>query len=345
MGLVNLLRVEAIRPETADCKTFVLVTTGTSILQYRAGQFLTFIFDKPAGEERRSYSISSCPDLQEPLSVTVKRLENGEYSRKFFDNIQVGDELNCVGATGFFVLPERPHTYQQYFFLAAGSGITPILPLIKSLLYTDSGSHLLLIYSNHSLADTIFFDQISVLQEFFSDRFKVEFLFSISPNLERARLSRWLLPILLKQYSKVALSNTMFYICGPFDYMQMATITLLAEGVPVKNIKKENFTALAVQAKSLPPDIQEHTVVVQLQHEIHRLQVQYPTTILQALKRAGLTVPYSCESGRCGSCTARCISGKVWMSYNEVLMDDELEKGLFLTCTGFPVDGDVQIAY
>src|SRR5205085_24312 len=135
MGLYKEVCIESIREETADTRSFFLRVQNNEPLSYEAGQFLTFVFTKPHGEERRSYSISTAPALREPLCITVKRLENGEYSRRLFDYAKPGDCLTTTGAAGFFVLPSNPLPYKEIFFIAAGSGITPILPLIKTALY------------------------------------------------------------------------------------------------------------------------------------------------------------------------------------------------------------------
>ncbi|MEO5683169.1 MAG: ferredoxin--NADP reductase [Chitinophagaceae bacterium] len=345
MGLYASLRITAIRSETADCKTFFVSPADNNQLQYTAGQFLTFVFAKPAGEERRSYSISSAPALQEPLAITIKRLENGEYSRKLLDHAKVGDTLITTGPAGFFVLPANLQQYREIFFMAAGSGITPIYSLIKTVLHQCPHIRVILIYSNRAKHSTIFYAALQELAVSYKDRFVIEFLFSTAVNLERARLSKWLLGKLLKEYSQASYEETLFYTCGPFDYMRMVYIELLGNAVSLQHIRKENFTSLKMDAKTLPPDTHKHTVVFQLQHSVHQLQVQYPQTILQAAKQAGIQLSYSCESGRCGSCAVTCTEGKVWMSYNEVLMDDEMKKGRVLTCTGYPIDGNVVLKY
>src|SRR5438128_1919211 len=129
MSLYKKVRIAAIREETPDCKTFVLDTAGAGLLQYRPGQFLTLVFAGKNGEERRSYSISSAPALREPLAITVKRVENGAYSRMLLDHARVGDELTVIGPSGFFTLPDEEHPWKRLFFIAAGSGITPVYSL------------------------------------------------------------------------------------------------------------------------------------------------------------------------------------------------------------------------
>jgi ferredoxin-NADP reductase len=343
MGLYKRLRITAIQKETGDCSSFYLAPADGGAIDYSAGQFLTFAFTGAAGEQRRSYSVSAAPLLGEPLAITVKRMENGAWSRQLVDKAQPGDILITTGAGGFFVLPENMDGYQQFFFMAAGSGITPVLPLIKTLLYCYPHTRVVLIYSNWSAASTIFYEQLQALLATFSHRLVIEFLFSTAPRLERARLSKWLMAALLQQYSASPFQKTLFYTCGPFDYMRMVTITLLEEGVPLQHIRKENFSPQEITIPSVPPDIHEHLVVIRWQQQSYPLRVRYPSTILQAAKAAGIALPYSCEAGRCGSCAATCVTGKVWMSYNEVLLDDEMARGRILTCTGYPVGGDVYL--
>src|SRR5688572_25000406 len=135
------LQVIDIRKDTSDTKSFVLKPANGQEVPYRPGQFLTLVFQKKDREERRSYSISSTPVLHEPLTITAKRIDNGEYSRFLFDEVKVGEKLFSIGASGYFTLPETTGSVTNFFFLAAGSGITPILPLMKTILHTQPEVH------------------------------------------------------------------------------------------------------------------------------------------------------------------------------------------------------------
>jgi ferredoxin-NADP reductase len=345
MSLYKTLRITGARQETADCKTFFLAPVNNEPVIYKPGQFLTLVFPKIATEERRSYSISSAPVLQEQLSITIKKIENGEYSRKLVGYAKEGDELITIGAGGFFTLPSDLHRYRQLFFIAAGSGITPVFSLLKTILHTHPAIQVVLIYSNRNRDMTIFHDELQQLAIAFADRFRIEWLFSSSLHLARARLSKWLLGRLLREYSTAPFDETLFYCCGPYDYMRMATIQLLEDGVQLQNIHKENFNYLKPVIKVEPPDKTNHRIEIRIEHATHVIQSNYPQTILQSAKEAGITLPYSCQTGRCGSCAATCISGKVWMSYNEVLLDEEIANGRVLTCVGHPVFGDVVLEY
>jgi ring-1,2-phenylacetyl-CoA epoxidase subunit PaaE len=333
------LKITHIRRDTTNSKSFVLKQFHGNPIQYKAGQFLTLIFIRKNVEERRSYSISSTPVLNEPLTITVKRIDNGEYSRHLFDFAKVGDELLTIGASGFFTLPENLNEYSQLTFLAAGSGITPILPLIKTILYSGHAPPVTLLYSNRSESETIFLDQLRQLIDEFPNRLNVEFLYSTSQNLLKARLTKLLLVAYVNEKVRHK-DKALFYICGPFQYMQMATIVLLTEGIPAGNIRKENFSTEKPVIKDLPPDVNPHRVRINFNGKEHSLTVQYPVTILGAAKQKGIMLPYSCEAGKCGTCAATCLQGHVWLSYNEVLLDRELEKGRVLTCTGYPYGKD-----
>lgn len=334
-----------IKEETPGVKTFTITNEDGSAIPYTAGQFITFVFTHHGREERRSYSISSNPAVAQQLMFTVKRIDNGAYSRLLADRAAVGDKLYTTGAAGLFTLqPGSEEKYKQIFFFAAGIGITPIYSLITTLLRTNDKIHLVLIYSNRSKEEAVFFDELHNLCIAHPDNFKADFLYSTSFNLMRARLNKALVPQLLKEYSVCPKEEQLFYICGPYDYMRMVIYALEEQGIHNEQIRKENFNTNDRAAQKIaPPDTDEHRVTIRFKGAEHLFTVQYPETILQAARKNGLQLPYSCETGRCGSCAAICTSGKVWLSYNEVLMDMDLKHGSILTCVGYPVGGDVRI--
>lgn len=338
------MRITGIQQETADVKTFVLESMGERI-SYVAGQYLTFVFSMKDGEVRRSYSLGSSPVLNEPLSITVKRIQNGVISRPLLDHAKEGDVLLTTGAGGFFVLPENILPNQQFFFMAAGSGIVPVFSLIKTALHLYPKVQIVLIYSNRSEKDTIYYHELQELEQQYAGNFRIRFLFSMSSDLAKARLNQMLLQSLLQEYGSVPAANILFYTCGPFPYMRMIEIELLTIGFSASQIRKEQFNTLKPVERSLPPDTAAHFVELHIQGQVHRVQVQYPNTILETARKQNITLPYSCEVGKCGSCAALCVQGKVWMKYNEVLLNDEIRKGLVLTCSGFPIEGDVVLQF
>lgn len=337
------LKIAEIRSETHDVKSFVLEPIEVASLHYKPGQFLTLVF--PGSTERRSYSISSTSFLGEPLTITVKRLDNGAFSRYLFDECKVGSLLSTIGTAGFFVLPEDFTKVEKVAFFAAGSGITPILPLVNELLHHHPKVGVHLVYSNHTRTDTIFLQQLLDLQERFPKTFQIEFLFSDAKHLLKARLSKELVARLIHAWVPGDKSRVLCYMCGPHSYMQMVSIVLLAEGVPSGNVRKEIFDTKKMIVKELPPDQDPHRVTIRYEGQEFSLEAKYPQTILEAAKQKGIILPYSCEAGKCGTCTATCVEGRVWMSYNEVLVERELLAGRVLTCTGYAVGGDVIVEY
>jgi ring-1,2-phenylacetyl-CoA epoxidase subunit PaaE len=338
------ITVQSIREETPGVKTFTLVNADGTPIAYKAGQFITLLFTHHGREERRSFSICTSPGDNVPLAITVKRIENGAYSRYLTDRVKVGDRFDSTGTAGLFTMPDNWTHYEQVFFFAAGIGITPVISLIKAILHTQPNKQVVLIYSNRSQEDVVFYNELQYLAKKYESRFKLELLYSNAFNLSRARLNKALLPVLLDEYGRAPKEKMLFYVCGPFTYMRMVIFTLTELGIHSDQVKKENFNTNDREVrKAEPSDKEPHQVTLFSEGNEYTFQVQYPDTILQAAKKNGISLPYSCEVGRCGSCAAVCTQGSVWLSYNEVLMDADLRKGMILTCVGHPVGGDVTI--
>ncbi|HEX8059365.1 MAG TPA: ferredoxin--NADP reductase [Cyclobacteriaceae bacterium] len=327
--------IEKIIQETPDIRSFVL--SPNQPFHYKPGQFLTIV----KGDVRRSFSFSSHPGDALPR-ITLKRIPNGEISRWMFDSLNVGDKINTIKASGLFTYPEDTSAYDTVMFFAAGSGITPVIPLMREALSRNDGVKIVLVYSSRSRDQVIFLKELDDLQKLHPDRLIVIHYLSNSMDLELARFSRRALEALVEKYMTTP-SRMLFYLCGPHVYMQNITITLLTEGIPDENIRREIFFNPEPPITNLPPDTDMHTVNVHYEGQTYRLKVQFPKSILQTAKAQGIMLPYSCEAGRCGTCAGTCTRGEVWMLRNEVLLDKEMAKGRALTCTGYPVGGDVDI--
>jgi ring-1,2-phenylacetyl-CoA epoxidase subunit PaaE len=327
--------VSDIIEETPDVRSFVL--SPSKPFYYKPGQFLTIV----RGEVRRSFSFSSHPSDKLP-KITLKRIPNGEVSRWLFDEVKVGDTIETIEASGLFTYPEDTSDYDTVMFMAAGSGITPIMSLLREALTRNDSLQFHLFYSNRSQQQTIFYKELIRLQEAHPDRLTIHFFFSNNMDLQRARMGRLALEAILKKTMKDP-ARTLFFLCGPQVYMQNITITLLTEGVPDDNIRREIFFNPEPPIITLPPDTDMHTVNVTYEGNVYSLKVQFPKSILQTAKEQGIMLPYSCEAGRCGTCAGTCTRGEVWMLRNEVLLDKEMAKGRVLTCTGYAVGGDADI--
>jgi len=159
------LVITAIREEAPQVKTFFLEAEDRQDIPYQSGQFLTFLFHRLGKEERRSYSMSSSSLPGDPLAITVKRVANGAHSRWLIDAARVGDVLRTTGASGLFTLPADIQRYKQIFLFGAGIGITPLYALLKTILKEHEGIQVVLVYSNRSTADTVFYNELNNLQE------------------------------------------------------------------------------------------------------------------------------------------------------------------------------------
>ncbi|MBS1747272.1 MAG: iron-sulfur cluster-binding domain-containing protein [Bacteroidetes bacterium] len=341
-NLYKRIRIKSVSENVKGFKTFVL--DDDQAIQYKPGQYLTLVSYDHDEEIRRSYSITSTPAINEPLSIGVKRVENGFFSRQLVDAAVEGDELITIGAGGLFTLPENINDFKQFFFFAAGSGITPVFSLIKTLLYAYHYVNVILVYSNASQEKTIFYNELEWLRKKFHRRFQVKFLFSNSVQLAAARLHRNMIIQMLHDLNTTSIADTLFYICGPDAYMRLCIYTLQENDVPQRNIRREDFAINAIRKRdAAPPDKNSRTVYFNLNGREYHFKVNFPDSILQSAKKAGIILPYSCEAGRCGSCAAKCLHGEVWHSYNEVLTEKELQQHIVLTCVGHPVNGDVTL--
>jgi ring-1,2-phenylacetyl-CoA epoxidase subunit PaaE len=340
------LTIVEIRQHGATARTLVLQPQPGETLPYQPGQYLTLVREVYGAEVRRSYSFSSAPALDALPAITIRRVDNGLFSRWLVDQVRVGDVLRTSGVGGFFTLPMDAAAYQQLVLVAAGSGITPLFSLLKAVLAQQPHLAVLLLYSNRTAADALFLEELRDLAQAFPARLRLELFFSNDPMLYRAHLHKELLQTLVTQLVPGFPARTLAYLCGPINFMRMATYGLHEAGLPLGLIRRELFyTSAVAPAPAVPPDTAPHEVTLLMRGQQHQLRVQFPTTILQAARRRGLRLPYSCEVGQCGSCAVRCTQGQVWMSNNEVLTDRELARGLVLTCTGYPVGGDVQLDF
>lgn len=339
------LRVEAIRPETPDTKTIFLHRNDGQPLVYRSGQFLTLLFYRQGRELRRSYSFSTTPGVDPVAGITVKRVVNGEISRHLLDHLQVGDTLISLPPGGRFTLDAASdaatgHPQPYLFFIAAGSGLAPVFSLIKEALIRHPAACMTLLSQEHDEASTPFLDQLTTLAaEYAPGRFRwLQHLTIHDGRLNVERLETILATTV--GYPE----TTHFYLCGPPAFMRMVQFTLRTSGIPDHHIKREHFT---VEHRPPPPPVFDPTPRKVLLHTPagdQTFTVTWPDTILQAGLHHGIAMPYSCRAGRCSSCVARLLTGRLRITINEVLTQKDLEAGLVLTCVGY-AESDVELAF
>lgn len=339
-------KVIDIIPETKDTSTFVLEEINGKFISYQAGQFLTLLIKFNNHEVRRSYSLCSTPGIDKHLAITIKKVENGEISRYLLAKIRKGSVIKSLPPAGRFTIDTNPENQRTILFIAAGNGITPIFSLLKKVLNDEPRSMVVLIYQNRDEKNIIFRKQLQELRKRFETTFKQLDLLSHpkSGSIPSRRLNNMLLEEIVVAHPEMKKPGSLFYLCGPKPLMRMAEFTLKLLGFTDDQIRKENFTVDFVPAPTFTIDPSPKTVIIHKGNHAYTISVTYPKTILQAALDEGIELPYSCKGGRCSTCVAKCLSGSVKMSINEVLTEKDLEQGLILTCVGY-AETDCELLY
>ncbi|MBD1364683.1 2Fe-2S iron-sulfur cluster binding domain-containing protein [Mucilaginibacter sp. ZT4R22] len=254
--------------------------------------------------------------------------------------IKVGDVLTAVNPAGVFTVGNYGAEKDLVYF-AAGSGITPVLSHLKYILNRQGKSKLHLLYSNRDQHSILFYNELNELVTKYPDRLNITNLLSSEAN----RLNNYKVEQLVKQQLQFSAARAEFYLCGPFAYMRMISLTLLYMGIEARQIHKENFVLETVPVtgtlKTYPPQ----NIRINFGGEWHDIQVGENQSILQAALQNNIPLPYSCRHGICSACIANCKYGKVEMTKNEVLTDADLTDGRILTCTGHAITDGVEITF
>jgi ring-1,2-phenylacetyl-CoA epoxidase subunit PaaE len=313
---------------------------------YKPGQYLTLIFNLEGSEQRRSYSLSSSPELDQHLAVTIKQLEGGIVSNYIFHQMKIGDVVKVMPPMGNFYLDLQPESSRNLICIGAGSGITPLMSIIKSALKAEPKSNLTLIYGNKSEEDVIFKEDLAALRRENPGRFKVINVYSRMEEPENAytgRITGNLLHELLKTTIDKERDKSEFFICGPAGMMQEARSAITTMGVPEKQLYQESFFSTTGKIKPKEKESTEHMVTILLDGETHTVRVPADKSILKAGLDEGLDMPFSCQSGICTACRGKLLSGNVEMEEDEGLTEDEIKEGYVLCCVGHPKSDDVSI--
>jgi len=314
---------------------------------YKAGQFLTLAFEFGDREVRRSYSFSSSPYLDEPYEVTVKRVDNGEISRLLHHRTKVGDEIQVMDPQGLFIYEPSEENTNTIFLFGAGVGVTPLFSILKTALIAESKSKVVLVYSNSSKDQTIFYEELLKWQQEYPDRLHVEFIWSNTKNLLKARLNREYIINLVNSHLNGS-DDAVFYTCGPLFYMDLVRFTLLGMGFPEPTIKRETFHFPEEEEEDDEKDeeavdMTSYDIVLKFQGTEYPMTIPYNKTVLDVGLEQKLKLPYSCKSGMCSTCISQVTKGTVRMEYNEVLTDREVDNGRCLICTSHPLEDGTTI--
>ncbi|CAM1361676.1 2Fe-2S iron-sulfur cluster-binding protein [Tenacibaculum xiamenense] len=338
------LLIKEVIKETADAVSilFDIPKELKKSFLFKAGQYVTLKQDINGEDVRRAYSICSSPSSGE-LKVAVKAVENGKFSTFATTELKNGDQLEVSEPEGKFVL--EPATGKNYIGFAAGSGITPVLSMVKATL-EDSSANFTLVYGNKSKADTIFYEELDDLSNKYSERLNVHYVFSREQddNALFGRIDKGHVNYFVKNIYKATNFDEAF-LCGPEEMINIASETLLENGLSKDAVNFELFTASSSEENTSQIKDGETEITVMLDDEETTFTMKQTDTILAASLRNKLDAPYSCQGGVCSSCIALVTKGKAVMSKNSVLTDDELEEGLVLTCVAHPTTPEISVDF
>jgi ferredoxin-NADP reductase len=342
--------IDEIKRETNTAATFFLKNVNGKALEYKAGQFLTLLVKQGDKIVRRSYSICTTPGIEQNIAITIKRKINGSISRYLLDHLHKGDIISSLAPAGRFLLTTGFSKQRDIFLLAAGSGITPVFSLLKKILTEEPLSHVTLLYSNSNEESIIYKNSLDKLSHEHAKEFQCIHIISDPgnkiPGAITGHLNNQLLGELIFSGLQFDPGKAVFMLCGPTAYMRMAQLTLLFMGFTISQIRKENFVVPEEHPGLYLPLVNNtHPFTLHYNRQIYKLETQPQQTILDAALQQHIQLPYSCKGGVCGTCTANCRQGKIVMSYNEVLTDDDIKSGLILTCTGYILSPDAEITF
>lgn len=355
MPKFNTLRIKEIRRETADCVTLAFELPDALSEEYRfiQGQHLTLKTEIGGEEVRRSYSICASP-LNESMRVAIKKVEGGSFSTFANEQLKVGDTLEVMTPMGRFYTELRPDNEKHYVAFAAGSGITPILSIMKAVLEQEPKSEFTLFYGNRRADSIIFREEIEGLKNMHMGRLSVHHILSqekqgsslftgrIDAEKCRAFCNRLIDPLEVDE----------FFLCGPQEMTDSIRNTLIAEGIDPKRIHFELFTTSRIMAKrpAVRKEDKGPAVESRITIKLDDNTFEFPLasdgdTILDAALKAGAALPFACKGGVCCTCRAKLMEGEVEMDVNYALEPDEVAEGYILACQSHPKSDRVSLDF
>jgi 3-ketosteroid 9alpha-monooxygenase subunit B len=327
------LTVAGVIDETADTRSFVLDIPPAleARFAYAVGQFCTFRATIGGEPIVRCYSMSSSPDTGDPFTVTVKRVPGGKMSNWMNDTLAPGDTIDVMPPAGLFVLRAAETPIVAF---AGGSGITPVLSIIKTAL-TTTAREIMLVYANRGSDSVIFADVLERLRAGSGGRLTVHHHL----DSEKGFLDAGACAALVGERTRAD-----FYVCGPGPYMEVVEAGLDQRGVDPRRLFIERFE-LPDEAPAASVVSETESIVIRLEGRKRRVGYEPGDTILDTVRRAGLKPPFACQAGNCGTCMAHLDEGQVMMRVNNALDAGEVEEGWVLTCQAIPTSREVVVDY
>lgn len=316
---------------------------------YKPGQHGVFLFDVNGEKLTRTYSFHTVAGIDSDPAITIRAVENGTVSNFVINNRAADVALESI--SGSFFLEPSPKTKRHLIMFAGGSGITPIMAMIRAALYNEPQSSISLIYSNRNYRRIIFRDELIRLANAFPDRLKIHHVLTENENVPadfpvfyKSKLSRFIIRRLINIIHSEISYNTEYYLCGPHGFMELIGESLNSLDVDSARIYKEHFFIPetidpCLDFSNLPP----REVLIKFSDAEKLLVVNGGKSILQAALQNNIKLTHSCSEGQCGMCRAFLLTGEVRLRKNHVLTDDELKAGQVLLCQGFPVSDNVSV--
>ena len=350
----HALKIRDLRRETDDCVSiaFEIPAELQDEFLFTPGQNITLKTVVNGNEIRRSYSICSSPSEKE-LRVAVKRVPEGLFSCFANSTLKPGDTIEVLAPTGMFFTHPSPDNKKSYLAFAAGSGITPIISIIKTILETEPASSFTLVYGNRDRSSIIFREQLNALKNRYMSRFNLHHILSreqTESEIHNGRIDEEK----LMQLGRIIPYHLMdeVFLCGPEQMITTAKDALIQKGIPEKNIHFELFhppgSAIKTDAAELDKNLegQNSEVTVKLDGIYIRFDLPFGSeSILDAALQEGADLPYACKGGVCATCKAKLIEGSVVMDNNYALEADEIGAGYILTCQSHPRSGKVVVDF
>lgn len=341
------LIIKEVRRETKDAVSVLFNVPEELKPNYAfiAGQYLNLRLKLDGQEIRRAYSICSSPESGE-LRIAVKAVKNGAFSQFANSKLKAGDALEVGKPEGKFTFEPQADRQKNYAAFVSGSGITPVISIIKTMLKNEPKSSFVLVYGNKTPEETIFHQQLHDLQLKYVSRFFVHNVYS-QAKVENAlfgRIEKSTVNFVLNNKHK-ELEFDKFYLCGPEEMIELVSAALKEKNVKESAIKFELFTTSSHE-NVITESLEGHSkITVMVDDDETVFEMSQKQTILEAALKQGIDAPYSCQGGICSSCLARVTSGTAEMTKNSILTDKEIASGLILTCQAHPTSESIYIDY
>ncbi len=346
------LKVKNVVNETREAITIVFEHPAQKI-PYKSGQFLTLIIPVQGKDVRRAYSLCSSPYVDDDLAVTVKRVEKGLMSNWLADHLKPGISIKVMEPMGQFTTEFSKSKKRHLIMFAGGSGITPMMSIIKSILTQEPDSIVSLIYCNRDIDSIIFKDVLEKMATEDEGRLHVIHILDNAPmNWQgySGLLNHDMLTKLFERIPDWGIADTTYLMCGPEGMMKNVESLLAMRQIPSNKIFKESFVQGTIDKDkkedatvTVSDKIVERTVTIRYDGQEHKVVVPPNKGILESALDQGIDLPYSCQSGLCTACRGKALSGKVKLDEEEGLSASERAEGYVLTCVGHPLTDDVVI--